>query len=234
MSDYDDYFTLRNIDDAFSPAYLLPSYLQNVLPAVNCAKIIDIGCGCGQLLQDLKRRGYTETFGIDISRQAIEGCLQKGLNVQLIPSLQNFCTNSDVKYNFIILNHVLEHLDKSEIISTIQLIKTHLLAQDGALVVMVPNAQSNTGCYWAYEDFTHSTLFTTGSLFYVLKAAGFSEIRFLDPEGLEGTTPIVRILKKILLSFYKLNVFFWNRVTSSYFHKPSSQIFTYELKAIAK
>lgn len=234
MPDYDDYFTLRKIYAASCLEYILPPYVQKVLPTDTSAKIIDIGCGFGQLLQELKGRGYTDIQGIDISRQAVENCLQHGLNVQLISSLQNYCVNTDVKYNFIVLGHVLEHLEKSEIIPTLQLIKTHLLAQDGSLVVMVPNAQSNTGCYWAYEDFTHSTLFTTGSLFYVLKAAGFSEIKFLDPDGLGGANPIIWILKKILLLSYKFNISFWNRVTSSYFHKPSPQIFTYELKAIAK
>ncbi|MGC9101323.1 MAG: hypothetical protein ACP5HC_08750 [Caldisericum sp.] len=41
---------------------------------------------------------------------------------------------------------------------------------------MVRNVQSNTGAYWAYEDFSHFTLFTSGSIYYVLKMAGFDEI----------------------------------------------------------
>lgn len=43
---------------------------------------------------------------------------------------------------------------------------------------MMPNAQSNTDCYWAYEDFTHYTLFIAGSLLYVLREAGFTNIEF--------------------------------------------------------
>ncbi len=50
----------------------------------------------------------------------------------------------------------------------------------------MPNAQSHTGCYWAYEDFTHNTLFTAGSLLYVLKMAGFAHIEIIDKDALVG------------------------------------------------
>jgi SAM-dependent methyltransferase len=234
MSDCDDYFRLRNISEAFYDQYRMPTYLQNILPSDKCSRILDIGCGYGQLLRELERRGYANVYGIDVSRQAVESCAEQSLNAQLISSLQLFCVNSGAKYNFIVLSHVLEHLDKAEIIPVIELIKVHLLESDGSMVVMVPNAQSNTGCYWAYEDFTHRTLFTAGSLYYVLKAAGFSEISFIDPDGLEGVNPFIWSLKKILLSAYKANYYFWNRVTGSSFHLPSPQIFTYELKALVK
>ncbi len=132
------------------------------------------------------------------------------------------------------MSHVLEHLEKSTIIRTLQSIKQYLLKPEASLVVMVPNAQSNIGCYWAYEDFTHNTIFTAGSLCFVLKSAGFESIEFLDPDGLEASGPIVKWLKRFLLFAYKANSNFWNRVTSSSFHRPSPQIFTYELKALAK
>lgn len=234
MSDYDEYFRLRNINEESYVHYRIPAYLQNVLPADHSAKILDIGCGYGQLLRVLETKGYTNASGIDVSSLAVKSCFKQGLNVKLIPTIQNFCVNSEAKYSFIVISHVLEHLEKSEIIPIIKLIREHLLEEDGTVAVMVPNAQSNTGCYWAYEDFTHQTLFTAGSLFYVLKAAGFAEVCFLDPDGLEGAHPLIRILKKILLSVYKAKISFWNRVTSSSFHVPSPQIYTYELKAIAK
>jgi hypothetical protein len=63
---------------------------------------------------------------------------------------------------------------------------------------MVRNVQSNTGSYWAYEYFTHFTLFTSGSIYYVLKMAGFDEIEFVDVECLEGIPFIKRMIKKFL------------------------------------
>jgi hypothetical protein len=104
----------------------------------------------------------------------------------------------------------------------------------GQLIVMVPNAQSNTGCYWAYEDFTHSTLFTAGSLYYVLCAAGFSQVEFIDIDCTAGMKPFKKLMKKCLLGLYIFHFGFWNKVTASAFHSPSPQIFSYEIKAIAR
>ena len=99
---------------------------------------------------------------------------------------------------------------------------------------MVPNAQSNTNCYWAYEDFTHTTLFTSGSIFYVLKMAGFKEIRFVDTDCTAGLPYHKKILRKLLMKIFYFRVEFWNRVTSSSFHKPSPKIYSYEIKVLAK
>ena len=108
------------------------------------------------------------------------------------------------------------------------------MAPGASLLIMVPNAQSNTGCYWAYEDFTHTTLFTAGSLYFVLKAAGFDTVQFLDPDGLVGSRPGFKQPRAFFLFIYKMNIRFWNLVTASSFHQPSPQIFSYELKALAK
>lgn len=105
----------------------------------------------------------------------------------------------------------------------------------GGLIVMVPNAQSNTGCYWAYEDFTHHTMFTSGSLYYVLRSAGFSDVEFLDVDAIgEVSGFFKKLIKKALLNIYRANYVFWNRVTSSSIHKPSPMIFGYEIKALAR
>lgn len=51
------------------------------------------------------------------------------------------------------MSHVLEHVEKPLIISTLFTSRKHLFKQqNGALLVKVPNAQSNTGCYCAFED----------------------------------------------------------------------------------
>lgn len=138
------------------------------------------------------------------------------------------------RYDYVLMSHVLEHLPKEQIIPMVRKIREDILTEHGTFVVMVPNAQSNTDCYWAYEDFTHQTLFTAGSLLYVLREAGFTDISFLDADGLGSSGGWKRIVRGWLLKLYIKNKMFWNKVTGSAYHAPSPKIFTWELKCVAK
>jgi len=227
----DQYFNLRNVVEG---PYVLPGYLDAALPECRNLRILDIGCGLGSFLQELVVRGYTDVTGVDISDESINACLCKGLNVKKINSLEDYCRTSDLDFDFILMSHVLEHIEKSQIVETLIFIRENLLSPEGSIFLMVPNAQSNTGCYWAYEDFTHQTLFTAGSLSFVLSMAGFASVTFVDPDGLAETPSYLRWLKLFLLKIYKTNIWFWNRVTNSSYHEPSPQIHTYELKVLAK
>ncbi len=175
-----EYFMLRGVNYYEIEATPITNSLLKVLPTAKDSKILDIGCGLGNLLISLKKYGYNNVKGIDISTEAIEICKRLELNVEIIVDLVNYSLNCKEKYDFIIISHVLEHIRKELIIDTLLHIREYLLSDEGSLCIMVPNAQSNTGCYWAYEDFTHTTLFTSGSLSYVLKAAGFAKFTFLD------------------------------------------------------
>jgi hypothetical protein len=126
----------------------------------------------------------------------------------------------------------LEMNPKEKCIDTLMAIRK-MLAPGGSYIVMVPNAQSHTGVYWMYEDFTHYLLFTAGSLTYALQSAGFNRIEFLDPKCLKGLSAFGQWKRKILLRLYEIQLNFWNRVTASSFHKPSPRIYSFELKAKA-
>lgn len=126
----------------------------------------------------------------------------------------------------------MEHIKKEQMIDFVREI-SGCLKQNGKLLVMVPNAQSNTGCYWAYEDFTHDYLFTTGSLYYVLAAAGLKDIQFVDIDCFAGAKGWKLPIRKLLLALYRKNRLFWNKVTSSSYYAPSPMVFSYEIKALA-
>jgi 2-polyprenyl-3-methyl-5-hydroxy-6-metoxy-1,4-benzoquinol methylase len=232
---YEGYFRHRNVSPSVYDNYRLPTYVLDVLPQDRSTRILDIGCGFGHLLRALQGIGYENAEGVDVSPEAVEHSIESGLKVTRISDLTLYCEEQrEPTYGLVIMNHVLEHIEKSRIIPTVKTIRERLLVSDGSFLVMVPNAQSNTGCYWAYEDFTHTTLFTAGSLLFVLSAAGFETIRFLDPDGLEESRPAYKAIKKLLLGFYRRRMHFWNLVTNSSFHQPSPKIFTFELKALAR
>ena len=45
------------------------------------SRILDLGCGDGSILQELKLSKSVEGYGIEIDEKNIQACLQKGLEV---------------------------------------------------------------------------------------------------------------------------------------------------------
>jgi 2-polyprenyl-3-methyl-5-hydroxy-6-metoxy-1,4-benzoquinol methylase len=231
---YQDYFANRGVTSAGDEGFRLPAYLRRILPADRGAKILDIGCGLGSMLLALRDLGYHSLQGVDVSAEAVETSRARGLDVVRIDDLDGYCRAGTERFELVLMSHVLEHLDKARTIGILRLIRERLLAPGAALVVVVPNAQSATGCYWAYEDFTHHTLFTAGSLQFVLRSAGFRSVEFLDPEAVADSSPPVRWIRRALLLLYRANLAFWNRVTGSAFHRASPRIFSFEIKILAR
>lgn len=227
-----EYFKNRGIDPGYYLSFQLPEYLKEQLPLDKSAPVLDIGCGFGQMLLRLRDAGYSEIQGVDIGNESVQFCQSQGLQVQQIDSISTFANQNEGKFQLILMSHVLEHIPKEEVIPNLVAIRK-MLAPGGAFVVMVPNAQSATGVYWMYEDYTHYQLFTSGSLLYVLRSAGFQKIEFLDPKCLKGLSPFKQWKRRIFLRMYELKVNFWNRATASGFHKPSPRIFSFEIKARA-
>ncbi len=228
-----NYFKYRNIGSSTYENTSLPFWIKSEIEN-NDLKILDYGCGFGQNIQSLTNERFKNVYGVDIEKQAIASCISKGFNVKEL-DLENLKNPFDIKFDVIILSHIIEHIQKNEIINTLVFIKNEFLSDGGKLLIAVPNAQSNTDSYWAYEDWTHTTLFTSGSIYYVLKAAGFKTIEFLDIDcTLDIKSKIKVYIRKFFLRLYKLNKNFWNKVTCSSYHQPSPQIFSYEIKVRAQ
>lgn len=230
----DSYFKNREVNSDYYSKYKIPRYFRGILPISKETRILDIGCGFGQFLNALKEAGYTNLTGIDINDESIANCIGNGLNAIKIDDIRNFKPEFGKKYHFITMSHVLEHIEKKDIIDILYHIKNNLLEEGGKFLLMVPNAQSYTGAYWRYEDFTHTIMFTAGSCRYVLQAAGFSKINFVDPDGTQHMNYFKRLIIKALISYHKFKEDFWNLVLQTSFHKPSPRIYSFELKVLAE
>ena len=214
-----EYFEARGVSEAdYKDAVLSPYYIEILKDLEHNARILDFGCGFGQNLCAIKN-----------AKEAV-----KNLGIEAICVEDIFSFKPQERFDLIITTHCLEHLPKENIIPTLQHFKEYVLKENGKIFVAVPNAQSNTGCYWAYEDFTHNTLFTAGSLVYILKMAGFKQVTIIDKDALAGNSGIKKLIKKIFLSLYKLRYSFWNKITGSATHAPSEQVFSYEIKALGQ
>jgi len=225
------YFEYRNVDGLTYENSKLPLWIKNEIPNQQSI-ILDYGCGFGQILNSLKDASYTEVYGVDIEKNAIDYCKSNNLNVKSL-DLDNLVNPFEFKFDIVILSHIIEHISKDKIIETLGIIKEKFLVENGKFLVAVPNAQSNTECYWAYEDWTHTTLFTSGSIYYVLKSAGFKNVEFIDVDATLESKGLKKVIRKVFLKLYRLNKTFWNKITASSYHSPSPQIFSYSIKCKA-
>ncbi len=97
-------------------------------------KVLDIGCGWGQCILYLKSRGL-DCYGLDSADDAIEYCKKKKLKAE-ISNLDKLDVFGNIKFDFVIMNNVLEHL--RDPVSIIKKIKK-ILKKNGILFIEVPN-----------------------------------------------------------------------------------------------
>jgi 2-polyprenyl-3-methyl-5-hydroxy-6-metoxy-1,4-benzoquinol methylase len=230
----DSYFRARNVRAETYKDYTLPRHIVDILPADKNSAILDIGSGYCQMLRSLRAMGFGNLRGVDVSPDAVEQGLEQGLDVSLISDLTTYLQTASATYDLVLMSHVIEHIDKDRIIDILRLIRARILSPSGVLYLATPNAQSVTDCYWAYEDFTHTTIFTGGSIAYVLRRAGYETVTFLDQDGLQYLSKPKKMLKYALQSVYRTNRRFWNRIMNCSYHRPSPQIYAWELRLIAR
>ncbi|NQT49954.1 class I SAM-dependent methyltransferase [Candidatus Kuenenbacteria bacterium] len=179
------------------------------LPKKKQAGILDIGCGMGQFLEFLGQRGYEQILGVDVSEEAIEFCQEKGIKkVRLINDLQEFLSSCPM-FDLIVLNDVIEHFPKSEIIEILQKVHEKLNA-GGKVIIKTGNMASMAGLKIRYNDFTHESGFTDYSLTQVLKISKFRDI-MIYPFNFPKNRPtrIIRwLIQKVFHGIWKAIYFF--------------------------
>jgi SAM-dependent methyltransferase len=160
--------------------------LLNDLPRE--ARILDLGCGPGQMLHLLKDLGFTNVSGIDISAEQVRLAVARGLNATVGDVFEHL-RESRLGFDAIIALDLVEHFDKSEQIPLFNAIYGALLPA-GRLIVGTPNGEGLFASQVIYGDLTHLTIFSEGSLSQLLRLIGFEKIEFYEtgpvPKDLKG------------------------------------------------
>lgn len=156
-------------------------------------KVLDIGCGFGDMLEDLARKGC-DAYGVETNPAEAEVCLKKGLKVHCgILEKAHF---ADESFDTIILRHVIEHLPSPK--TTLKEIH-RVLKPEGSVLIYCPNADSYLadlfGKYWTgWVMPVHFYHFTGKTIKDLAKRAGF------DIKRMRAVTPDWMFLGSLSLS----------------------------------
>ena len=158
--------------------------------------ILEIGCNKGYLLYVLKHWGFEKIYGIDLSKDDLEKAKK------IVPMAHFSCEDAftylhckDVKFDIVILKAVLEHIQKENILSLLEMVRDNM-AQNGTVIIDVPNMDWLFAQHERYMDFTHEVGFTRESLAQVMRSV-FPDVKIYSADNIIFTSLIQNYLKKI-------------------------------------
>lgn len=175
----------------------MQEYITDFLPKNKNARILDIGCGPGGILQLLAQEGYANCAGVDISKEEIETCKAKGIsNVELITDLAAHLSGKKEAFDFINAREVIYYFPEDTIMRYLKLIRESLKPK-GILVAEVFNGALLTGPFFKYKDYKIRHIFTEHSLKTILEDSGFKIQRIFGVQMKRDT------LKRVLWLFVR-------------------------------
>jgi len=180
-------------DEGDSPMHktLTESVVSKYIDPLNLpknAKILDLGCGPGYFLDEMKTREYTDVVGVTLSPGDIALCQSKGhvikpYDLSFLPQSEGYY---DESVDFIFLRHALEH-SPFPIFSLIEY--NRVLKQNSRIYIELP--APNCPRRHEYND-NHYSILGEHQLAALLQRTGFDievfdtfdfELMIADPTG---------------------------------------------------
>jgi len=170
----------------------------NTIPAIpplrDRGKIIDIGCGSGETLRNLKVYGW-DVYGVDIDGKAITYAKKSGLPHVYTGGYEYLSRFPDNYFDVIRAYHVIEHMDKPDEFARLSYKK---LKKGGEFIIGTPNGRSIAAklfkSYWYNLDTPrHQYIFSPYNLQLLLKNSGFhsADLRYCSGGGFLGSVQYI-------------------------------------------
>ena len=142
------------------------------------AKILDLGCGPGYFLDEMKTREYTDVTGVTLSPGDIKLCESKGHTIKqydlsFLPQKDGYF---DESVDFIFLRHALEH-SPYPIFSIMEY--NRILKQGGKIYIEVPAPDCERKHEW---NLNHYSILGEQQLAALLTRCGFDINKFENLE----------------------------------------------------
>jgi 2-polyprenyl-3-methyl-5-hydroxy-6-metoxy-1,4-benzoquinol methylase len=141
--------------------------------------VIDIGCGNGDLAIELKRSGWKNVIGVDVSKPRIAIARTRSPEITFFDVPLEKTNIPSNHAELAILDNVIEHIPDPVVF--LRSLRTYMEPQ-GKIVVITPNMCSGNfkflGRWWTPElaPHAHIFLFTPKAMRNCLKAAGFNTV----------------------------------------------------------
>ena len=173
---YNDYLYQCHLYDEGESGYhkqLTGEMVKNYVDPLNLPKdalILDLGCGPGYFLDEMKAREYTNLIGVTLSPNDVKMCEDKGHTIKkydlsFLPQEQGYY---DESVDFIFLRHALEH-SPYPIFSLMEY--NRVLKQNSKIYIEVPAPD----CERKHEyNLNHYSIFGAAQLSALLERTGFN------------------------------------------------------------
>jgi SAM-dependent methyltransferase len=145
-------------------------------------RVVDLGCGRGELIEMLKERGVS-AYGVEIDPDFVSLLEEKGIEVVVEDAVAHLEGLEPGDVDGIVASHLVEHLPPTAVVQLVAL-AAEKLPERGLLILETPNPESLiAGSINFHRDLTHVRPIHPDTLAFLAESAGFSrvEIRRLSP-----------------------------------------------------
>jgi 2-polyprenyl-3-methyl-5-hydroxy-6-metoxy-1,4-benzoquinol methylase len=186
-------------------------YLRGWLPESKDAEIVDLGCGQGKFLYFLKKQGYKNIRGIDLSPDQVNCARKVTDNVERANILDCLTKQKNNNFDLITAFDVIEHFTKDEALKFLNL-SFSLLKPNGRIILQTPNADSPFGTTIRYGDITHEWCYNENQLRRLLKHIGYTEIEARETEPVRSGYSIKSSIRWLMWQCLRIGLKAWNIV----------------------
>jgi 2-polyprenyl-3-methyl-5-hydroxy-6-metoxy-1,4-benzoquinol methylase len=189
-----------NRDEQMFLAEILP-----LIPANKQLNILDIGCGFGSLIKLLKKLGYTNLKGIDLSESQVKIAHQFGMEKEVeVSDIANFLNDKNSYFDVITGIDIIEHFSKDELIDLLTIIKKSL-KPGGIAIFRTPNNDAPFATVYANGDFTHENFLNCSSVTQLSLSMGFTNVEVKNSHlQVEGF--LKELIRKICWAFISATI----------------------------
>ncbi|MDR3639316.1 MAG: class I SAM-dependent methyltransferase [Isosphaeraceae bacterium] len=171
--------TIRETDDpALNYQFAYESYeadLAGYLPSGPDLKILDVGCGWGQFLHFLARKGYRDLSAIDIGEQQVAHCRAEGFTAECVEDAAAYLEGSAEMFDLITMHHVIEHMPVEKALHLLRAIHS-ALKPGGRAIIQTPNMSAVSAMYCRYIEISHCAGYCESNLHQIMGMAGFQSL----------------------------------------------------------